>query len=243
MARQIEAPSRISASDVDLSKVDYDTDILVIGCGGAGLSAALTAHAAGARVMLTTKLRMGDSNTIMAEGGIAAATNPEDSPAIHYVDTIIGGRGTNVKELVEVLVTEAPSSWTGCHSLGVNFDRKADGSLFNHRPGGHSRRRSHSIKDLTGLEIMRVMADEVRNRDIPSWNSARPWSSSRTRRASAPVPSCRTLIPDACWSCVPNRSSWPQAAWGACTRWASPPPTTTGPRPTVSSWATVPAPS
>mgnify|MGYP000838867026 FL=1 len=88
MARQIEAPSRISASDVDLSKVDYDTDILVIGCGGAGLSAALTAHAAGARVMLTTKLRMGDSNTIMAEGGIAAATNPEDSPAIHYVDTV-----------------------------------------------------------------------------------------------------------------------------------------------------------
>ena len=167
MARQIEAPSRISASDVDLSKVDYDTDILVIGCGGAGLSAALTAHAAGARVMLTTKLRMGDSNTIMAEGGIAAATNPEDSPAIHYVDTIIGGRGTNVKELVEVLVTEAPFIVDWLSSLGVNFDRKADGSLFNHRPGGHSRRRSHSIKDLTGLEIMRVMADEVRNRNIP----------------------------------------------------------------------------
>ena len=167
MERQIEAPSRISPADVNLDKVDYDTDILVIGSGGAGLSAALTASAAGARVLLATKLRMGDSNTIMAEGGIGAATNPEDSPAIHYVDTIIGGRGTNVKELVEVLVTEAPFIIDWLSSLGVNFDRKADGSLFNHRPGGHSRKRSHSIKDLTGHEIMRVMSDEVRNKGIP----------------------------------------------------------------------------
>ena len=167
MERQIEAPSRISPADVNLDKVDYDTDILVIGSGGAGLSAALTASSAGARVLLATKLRMGDSNTIMAEGGIGAATNPEDSPAIHYVDTIIGGRGTNVKELVEVLVTEAPFIIDWLSSLGVNFDRKADGSLFNHRPGGHSRKRSHSIKDLTGLEIMRVMSDEVRNKGIP----------------------------------------------------------------------------
>ena len=167
MERQVEAPSRITPADVNLDKVDYDTDILVIGSGGAGLSAALTASAAGARVLLATKLRMGDSNTIMAEGGIGAATNPEDSPAIHYVDTIIGGRGTNVKELVEVLVTEAPFIIDWLSSLGVNFDRKADGSLFNHRPGGHSRKRSHSIKDLTGLEIMRVMSDEVRNKGIP----------------------------------------------------------------------------
>ncbi len=166
MARQIEAPSRISPSDVNLEKVDYDTDILVIGSGGAGLSAALTASSLGARVILATKLRMGDSNTIMAEGGIAAATNPEDSPAIHFVDTIVGGRGTNVRELVEVLVKEAPFIVEWLSSLGVYFDRKADGALFNHRPGGHSRKRSHSIKDLTGLEIMRVMSDEVRNKNI-----------------------------------------------------------------------------
>ena len=167
MARQIEAPSRLNPKDVDLTKVDYDTDVLVIGCGGAGLSAALMAHDNGAKVMLATKLRMGDSNTIMAEGGIGAATNPEDSPAIHFVDTLIGGRFTNVKELVEVLVNEAPFIIDWLSSFGVNFDRNPDGSLFNHRPGGHSRRRSHSIKDLTGLEIMRVMSDEVRNRNIP----------------------------------------------------------------------------
>ena len=167
MARQIEAHSRITPDMVDLSKVDYETDILVIGSGGAGLSAAITAHAQGARVLLATKLRMGDSNTIMAEGGIGAATNPEDSPAIHFVDTLIGGRFTNVRELVQVLVTEAPFIVEWLSELGVNFDRNPDGTLFNHRPGGHSRRRSHSIKDLTGMEIMHVLSDEVRNREIP----------------------------------------------------------------------------
>lgn len=167
MARQIEAHSRITPDMVDLSRVDYETDILVIGSGGAGLSAAITAHAQGAKVLLATKLRMGDSNTIMAEGGIGAATNPEDSPAIHFVDTLIGGRFTNVRELVQVLVTEAPFIVEWLSELGVNFDRNPDGTLFNHRPGGHSRRRSHSIKDLTGMEIMHVLSDEVRNREIP----------------------------------------------------------------------------
>jgi succinate dehydrogenase / fumarate reductase flavoprotein subunit len=167
LAKLIEAPSRISPGEVNLDKPDYCTDILVIGTGGAGLSAAITAKARGANVLIATKLRSGDSNTIMAEGGIAAATDPDDSPAIHYVDTIIGGRGTNVVDLVEILVTEAPFILEWLCSLGVNFDRRADGSLFNHRPGGHSRRRSHSIMDLTGLEIMRVLSDEARNQEIP----------------------------------------------------------------------------
>lgn len=166
LADLIEAPSRLGATPIDLKKVDYQTDVLVIGCGGAGLSAAITAHEAGADVILATKLRMGDSNTIMAEGGIGASTGKDDSPMIHYVDTLMGGRGTNVPELVEALVTEAPFIVEWLSSLGVNFDRLEDGSYFTHRPGGHSRRRSHSIKDLTGLEIMRVLGDEVRNQGI-----------------------------------------------------------------------------
>jgi succinate dehydrogenase/fumarate reductase flavoprotein subunit len=166
LADLLEAPSRLQADHVDLNKVDYQTDILVIGCGGGGLSAAITAREAGAKVLLATKLRMGDSNTIMAEGGIGAATGKQDSPVIHYVDTLIGGRGTNVPELVEALVTEAPFIVEWLSSLGVNFDRLPDGGYFTHRPGGHSRRRSHSIKDLTGLEIMRVLGDEVRNQGI-----------------------------------------------------------------------------
>ena len=166
LADLIEAPSRLRLETIDLNKVDYQTDVLVIGCGGGGLSAAITAKDAGANVLMATKLRMGDSNTIMAEGGIGASTGKEDSPVIHYVDTLIGGRGTNVPELVEALVTEAPFIVEWLSSLGVNFDRLPDGSYFTHRPGGHSRRRSHSIKDLTGLEIMRVLSDEVRNQGI-----------------------------------------------------------------------------
>ncbi len=166
LADLIEAPSRLDVSVVKLDQPDYTTEVLVIGCGGAGLSAAITASEAGSQVMLATKLRVGDSNTIMAEGGIGAATGAEDSPVIHYVDTLIGGRGTNVPELVEALVNEAPFIVEWLSSLGVNFDRLEDGSYFTHRPGGHSRKRSHSIKDLTGLEIMRVLSDEARNRGV-----------------------------------------------------------------------------
>ena len=166
LADILEAPSRLDTTTLKLDQPDFETDVLVIGCGGAGLSAAITANEAGAKVILATKLRVGDSNTIMAEGGIGASTGADDSPVIHYVDTMMGGRGTNVPELVEVLVNEAPFIVEWLSSLGVNFDRLPDGSYFTHRPGGHSRRRSHSIKDLTGLEIMRVLGDEVRNRGI-----------------------------------------------------------------------------
>lgn len=83
----LESPGRLNPDIIDLTKVDYKTDILVVGSGGAGLTAALTAKEHGAEVLIATKLRLGDSNTIMAEGGIGAATLPEDSPAIHYIDT------------------------------------------------------------------------------------------------------------------------------------------------------------
>jgi len=165
LADLLESPSRLSVDETIIDPPAYQTDVLVIGAGGAGLSAALAAHDHGAHVIVATKLRMGDSNTIMAEGGISAATAPEDSPAIHYVDTVVGGRGKNVPELVEVLVNDAPFIIDWLSGLGVNFDRLSDGSYFTHRPGGHSRKRSHSVMDLTGLEIMRVLGDEIRNRE------------------------------------------------------------------------------
>jgi succinate dehydrogenase / fumarate reductase flavoprotein subunit len=162
----LESPSRLDPGAIDLAKVDYKTDVLIIGGGGAGVTAALTARDNGAEVLLATKLRLGDSNTIMAEGGIAAATLPEDSPVIHYVDTVVGGRGKNIPELVEALVNDAPLIVEWLTSLGVNFDRLPDSAYYAHMPAGHSRRRSHSVKDLTGLEFMRVLCDEVRNRKI-----------------------------------------------------------------------------
>jgi succinate dehydrogenase / fumarate reductase flavoprotein subunit len=162
----LESPSRLNPEDIDLKKVDYNTDVLIIGGGGAGVTAALFANENGAEVLLATKLRLGDSNTIMAEGGIGAATLPEDSPIIHYIDTIVGGRGKNIPELVEALVNDAPFIVEWLTNLGVNFDRLPDGSYFTHMPAGHSRKRSHSVKDITGLEIMRVLCDEIRNREI-----------------------------------------------------------------------------
>lgn len=162
----LESPSRLNPDAVDLKKIDYETDVLVIGAGGAGVTTALFAKENGADVLLATKLRLGDSNTVMAEGGIGAATLPEDSPIIHYIDTIVGGRGKNIPELVEALVKDAPFIVEWLTGLGVNFDRLPDGSYFTHMPAGHSRKRSHSIKDITGLEIMRVLCDEIRNHEI-----------------------------------------------------------------------------
>ena len=166
LVRLLEAPSRLDPAQVDLEKVDYKTDVLVIGAGGGGVTAALFAKENGAEVLLATKLRLGDSNTIMAEGGIGAATLPEDSPVIHYIDTMMGGRGKNIPELVEALVDDAPFIVDWLTNLGVIFDRHPDGSYFTHMPAGHSRKRSHSVKDITGLEIMRVLCDEVRNQGI-----------------------------------------------------------------------------
>ena len=71
---------------LDLAHPDYDVDVLVIGGGGSGASAAIEAHEAGANVMIVTKLRIGDANTMMAEGGIQAADKENDSPAQHYLD-------------------------------------------------------------------------------------------------------------------------------------------------------------
>jgi succinate dehydrogenase / fumarate reductase flavoprotein subunit len=166
LAALLEAPSRLDPLQIDLENVDHQTDILIIGGGGAAVSAALAAREKGARVLLVTKLRLGDSNTIMAEGGIGAATGSDDSPVIHYIDTVVGGRFKNIPELVEVLVKDAPFVVKWLTGLGVNFDRLPDNQYFTHMPGGHSRRRSHSVKDITGLEIMRVLCDEARNRQI-----------------------------------------------------------------------------
>ena len=95
LAAILQANSRINAADIDLSKIDYDVDVLVIGGGGAGSSAAIEAHEAGADVMIVTKLRHGDANTMMAEGGIQAADKPNDSPAQHYLDVMGGGHYCN----------------------------------------------------------------------------------------------------------------------------------------------------
>ena len=163
----LQGKSRISPEEIDLTCPDYDVDVLIIGGGGAGASAAIEADNAGAKVMVVTKLRMGDANTMMAEGGIQAADKPNDSPAIHYLDAFGGGHFAAKPELLRTLVTEAPEAIQWLNNLGVEFDKAPDGTMITTHGGGTSRKRMHAAKDYSGAEIMRTLRDEVLNRGIP----------------------------------------------------------------------------
>ena len=163
VANLLESHSRINPDDFDLSRIDYDTDVLVIGGGGAGAAAALLARENGARLIMATKLRMGDANSMMSQGGIQAAVNPNDSLLIHYLDAMGGGHFDNKPELVRALTTDAPGVIRWLEDLGVMFDRDPDGNMVTKLGGGTSRKRMHSARDYTGAVIMRVLRDEVRN--------------------------------------------------------------------------------
>ena len=167
LADLLQGKARVSEMDIDLSKPDFDVDVLIIGGGGAGSSAAIEADDTGAKVMMVTKLRIGDANTMMAEGGIQAADKPNDSPAIHYVDAFGGGHFAAKKELLYRLVSEAPDAIRWLNDLGVMFDKAPDGTMITTHGGGTSRKRMHACKDYSGAEIMRTLRDEVLNRGIP----------------------------------------------------------------------------
>ena len=167
LAEMLHSTSRLMTDKVDLSKIDYDVDVLVIGGGGAGSSCAIEAHNAGANVMIVTKLRIGDANTMMAEGGIQAADKENDSPVQHYLDCFGGGHFAARPELVKRLVMEAPDAIKWLNELGVEFDKEADGTMVTTHGGGTSRKRMHAAKDYSGAEIMRTVRDEVINLGIP----------------------------------------------------------------------------
>jgi len=165
MVDLLEARSRVDPDAVDLSHIDAETDILIIGGGGAGTSAALLAQEEGVKVIIATKLRHGDANTMMAEGGIQAASKGwKDSPYVHYLDMMGGGHFTNVPELVNTLVTQAPDAISWLESMGTMFSKDPDGKLRTLHGGGTSRKRMHYAADITGAEMMRTIRDEARNR-------------------------------------------------------------------------------
>jgi len=164
MAEVLEAHSRVNPADVDLSKTDYETDILILGGGGAGTSAAILAAEKGNKVIIATKLRHGDANTMMAEGGIQAATKGhKDSPYFHYLDIMGGGHFKNIPELAETLANNAPDAIKWLESQGCNFSKYPDGTMKTIHGGGTSRKRMHYAADITGAEIMRTIRDEARN--------------------------------------------------------------------------------
>jgi succinate dehydrogenase / fumarate reductase flavoprotein subunit/L-aspartate oxidase len=155
-----------SFSDLDHARIklqpDHSTDVLVLGGGGAGVTAALFAESLGARVLLATKLRLGNSNTIMALGGMQASVAEGDSPLKHFADTMIAGNFAGKPTLVKALVEDGPGIVKWLLDIGVNFDRDADGNLATKNAGGLSGPRILSIGDHTGLNIMKVLKDELR---------------------------------------------------------------------------------
>ena len=167
LAALLQANSRILNAEIDLEHPDIDTDVLIIGGGGAGASAAIEADDNGAKVTIVTKLRIGDANTMMAEGGIQAADKPGDSPAQHFLDAFGGGHFAAQKDLLYKLVNEAPEAIRWLSELGVEFDKAPDGTMVTTHGGGTSRKRMHAAKDYSGAEIMRTLRDEVLNRNIP----------------------------------------------------------------------------
>ncbi len=163
VADMLESHSRIKPELFDLGKPDYETDILVIGGGGAGCAAAIIAMQNGARSIISTKLRIGDANSMMSQGGMQAAVTPQDSPTRHYLDAIGGGHFDNKPELVRALTEDGPEVVKWLEDLGVVWDKNPDHTMYVLHGGGTSRKRMHSCRDYTGAIIMRTLMDEVRN--------------------------------------------------------------------------------
>jgi L-aspartate oxidase len=131
-------------------------DFVVVGSGIAGLRAAIDLVQHG-RVVLLTKAGATESNTGYAQGGIAAAVGPDDSPALHLADTLAAGAGLCDPDAVEILVREGPRYVRELIDWGAAFDRDASGRPALGREGAHAVRRVLHARDTTGREIARTL--------------------------------------------------------------------------------------
>ncbi|SPT60024.1 L-aspartate oxidase [Actinomadura madurae] len=142
-----------------------ETDVVVIGSGIAGLVAALRCRPHG-RVLLVTKALLDAGSTRWAQGGIAAALDPDDTPLEHLADTLTAGVGLCDEDAVRALVTEGPDAVRGLIELGTAFDRSG-GDLALTREGGHHRRRiAHAGGDATGAEISRALLAALKDSGV-----------------------------------------------------------------------------
>jgi len=147
--------------DFDLKDLPVkETDVIVIGSGIAGLYTAILASEHH-RVLLITKKSLLESNTRYAQGGIAAVTAEDDSPAYHRQDTLLAGAGLCSSAAVDVLVNEGPAGVQELIRLGTMFDVE-NGELALTKEGAHSHRRIlHANGDATGYEIVRALSIQV----------------------------------------------------------------------------------
>jgi succinate dehydrogenase / fumarate reductase flavoprotein subunit len=145
--------------------VEFQTnehDVIVIGAGGAGLSAAIAASAAGVSVGLICKSLLGKAHTVMAEGGMAAAmgnVDDRDNWKVHFADTMRGGQYLNNWRMAELHAKEAPARVKELEAWGAVFDRTKDGRILQRNFGGHRYPRLAHVGDRTGLEMIRTLQD------------------------------------------------------------------------------------
>ncbi|MFF4180117.1 L-aspartate oxidase [Streptomyces sp. NPDC001750] len=140
-----------------------DADVVVVGSGVAGLTAALRCAAAGLATVVVTKARLDDGSTRWAQGGIAAALGEGDTPEQHLDDTLVAGAGLCDEDAVRTLVTEGPDAVRRLIGAGARFDTTDGGEIALTREGGHHRSRiAHAGGDATGAEISRALVAAVR---------------------------------------------------------------------------------
>ncbi|MFI0715538.1 L-aspartate oxidase [Streptomyces inhibens] len=141
-----------------------EADVVVVGSGVAGLTAALRCAAAGRRTVVVTKARLDDGSTRWAQGGIAAALGDGDTPEQHLADTLVAGAGLCDETAVRALVTEGPDAVHRLIGTGARFDTTpGSDEIALTREGGHHRRRiAHAGGDATGAEISRALVEAVR---------------------------------------------------------------------------------
>ena len=143
--------------------MDFKVDFLIIGSGIAGLTYALKVSPYGSVAIVTKKDRI-ESSTNYAQGGIAAVTSANDSFELHVRDTLTAGDGLCHRDIVELVVHDAPERISELIELGVPFSLREEEDRVSFdlgREGGHSRRRIVHARDLTGQEVERVLAEKV----------------------------------------------------------------------------------
>ncbi|UCN16586.1 L-aspartate oxidase [Cellulomonas iranensis] len=155
----VRVATRLAAPDPGWS---VEADAVVVGSGVAGLTAALELRSRVRRVLLVTKGVLSSGSTVWAQGGIAAALDPADSPAAHLRDTLLAGGGLCDPRAVETLVTEGPRRVRELVARGAVFDTGPDGVLSLTREGGHRADRiAHAGGDATGAEISRALVAQI----------------------------------------------------------------------------------
>ena len=152
-------PGRLAAGEPGWTT---DADVVVVGSGIAGLTVALRLRHQVGKVLVVTKDVLAAGSTQWAQGGIAAALGPGDTPDQHERDTLVAGAGACNPAAVRVLVNEGPEAVRELIALGANFDHSPDGVLSLTREGGHHRDRiAHAGGDATGAEIQRALVAAI----------------------------------------------------------------------------------